>query len=62
MTKYDPEKVESVKLKRGCRVLEDGAKEAKAFKPGETVKVSGNSKSQLLASGFGELVSEEKKK
>jgi hypothetical protein len=51
VAKYDPEKVEFVKLSRATRVKVEGAKAVKLYDKGAVVKVSGNDKSQLLASG-----------
>ena len=51
MAKYDPDKVELVKLGRPTRVRVDGAKDVKLFDKGGVVKVSGNDKSQCLATG-----------
>jgi hypothetical protein len=51
MPKYDPDKVELVKLSRPTRVREDGQKDVKLHPKGKVVKVSGNDKSQCLATG-----------
>lgn len=56
MKKYDPELVEEVKLLKPTRVKVEGSKVAKNYKKGDVVKVSGNDKAQLLASGHGEIV------
>jgi len=51
MAKYDPDKVEAVKLGHPTRVRVEGSKEVKLFDKGAVVLVSGNDKSQLLSSG-----------
>lgn len=55
MIKYDIEKVEEVEILKPTRVKQEGQKTAEHCKVGQVVKVSGNDKSQLLASGHGKL-------
>lgn len=55
MAKYEINKVEEVTILIPCRVKVDGAKEATFVDRGKTVKVSGNDKSQLLASGHAKV-------
>lgn len=50
MTAEEFNKVETLELIEPCRVKEHGADLAKAFDKGAKVKVSGNSKMQLLGS------------
>lgn len=54
-------KPEKVKLARGVRLKEDGAKEVKAYKKGDVVTVSGEVKHELLSRGIAEKVEKEKK-
>lgn len=55
MQKYDPSKVEEVEILKPTRVKEHGKETAEHCKVGQVVKVSGNDKSQLLASGHGKI-------
>jgi hypothetical protein len=54
-TKYNPAEIQEVEILKPTRVKEHGKDMAEHFKPGQVVKVSGNDKSQLLASGHGKL-------